>query len=121
VVNVPSLVDAQADLKAGGSGREAVVASVKAPRPTRIGRRVVEQPESIAEFTAVPGAGGLPDFESGRIVRVELPLASLPAYGVEIVADAARTPIEADLLVGQDGQPRAIRLVTPSAEPGSKR
>lgn len=117
VANAPPPVDAQADLKAGGAGREAVVASVKAPRPTRIAKRAVQ----FAEFSPVPGAAGLPDFESGRIVRVELPLASLPAYGVEIVPDAARTPIEADLLVGQDGQARAIRLVTPSSEPGSKR
>jgi hypothetical protein len=43
---------------------------------------------------------------------VELPLASLPAYGVDMVPDAARSEIEAELLVGQDGQPRAIRIVT---------
>lgn len=62
-------------------------------------------------FVPLPIAAGLPDFESGEIVRVEIPVASLPSYGIEIVPDAKRTPVQADLLVGQDGQARAIRLV----------
>jgi hypothetical protein len=41
---------------------------------------------------------------------MELPQAALPAYGLEIVP-GRRTPVEADLLIGQDGQARAIRLV----------
>ena len=69
-------------------------------------------------FMALPGAAGLPDFESGAIVRVELTLASLPAYGVDISRAARNQPVEADLLVGQDGQPRAIRLVTNSSRSG---
>jgi hypothetical protein len=66
------------------------------------------------EFAAIPGAAGLPDFESGSIVRVELPVAALPAYGVEIAPDAARSQVQADMLVGQDGHARAIRLVAPT-------
>jgi anti-sigma factor RsiW len=71
------------------------------------------QPKMIfAEgFVPLPVAAGLPDFESGEIVRVEIPVASLPTYGIEIVPDARRAPVQADLLVGQDGQARAIRLV----------
>jgi len=61
---------------------------------------------------AIPTAAGLPDFESGEIVRTRIPVSSLPLYGVEITPDAPGTPVEADLLVGQDGQARAIRLVT---------
>jgi hypothetical protein len=62
------------------------------------------------EFVALPAAIGLPDFESGVIVRMELPVAALPSYGIEVVSDS-KTPVEADLLIGQDGQARAIRLV----------
>jgi hypothetical protein len=62
-------------------------------------------------FVALPSAAGLPDFESGVILRMEMPSAALPAYGIEIVPDS-KMPIEADLLIGQDGQARAIRLVT---------
>jgi hypothetical protein len=54
----------------------------------------------------------LPAFESGTIVRLELSLASLPSYGVDITRAGADRPVEADVLVGQDGQPRAIRLVS---------
>jgi hypothetical protein len=73
--------------------------------------------EELGEFMALPAADRLPGFESGMIVRVELPVSSLPAYGLEIVPDAARTPVRADVLVGQDGQPRAIRLVSMGSGP----
>jgi len=68
-----------------------------------------------AGFVSIPGADGLPDFESGEIIRMEIPLTSLPTYGIEILPDAQGTPVEADVLVGQDGRARAIRLVTTSA------
>jgi hypothetical protein len=66
------------------------------------------------EFVALPGAASLPRFESGSIVRVDLPLSSLAAYGVDISTSGGKGPIKADLLVGQDGEPRAIRLVSHS-------
>jgi hypothetical protein len=69
---------------------------------------------------ALPSAVGLPDFESGQIVRLELPLAMLPSYGIQIVPDARGPQVEADLLVGQDGQPRAIRLISTVSESGSR-
>jgi hypothetical protein len=75
----------------------------------------------IEDFVALPGAIGLPSFESGRIVRVDLPVSSLPAYGVELVPDAAHTEVQADVLVGQDGQARAIRLVATSSARGGVR
>ena len=66
---------------------------------------------SSVEFVRIPSAIGLPDLESGTVLRMELPLTALPEYGLQIAPDAMRTSIEADVLVGQDGQPRAIRLV----------
>jgi hypothetical protein len=62
----------------------------------------------------LPSAVGLPEFESGQIFRMQIPLTSLSAYGIEITPDTRGTAVEADLLVGQDGQPRAIRLVAAS-------
>ena len=64
------------------------------------------------EFVALPSAVGLPEFESGSVVRIQVPVAALPGYGVDIVPDIEKATVEADVLVGQDGQPRAIRLVT---------
>ena len=68
-----------------------------------------------AGFVVIPGTAGLPQFESGTIMRIELPVASLPAYGVDISPASDDQPVEADVLVGQDGQARAIRLVTNSS------
>ena len=101
-----------------GSQVEAVdrtkVAGPVARPPRRDARRSagpsgVIRPEG---FVMLATALGLPDFESGEIVRMELPVASLPSYGIDIEPDTKTTPIEADVLVGQDGQARAIRLVT---------
>jgi hypothetical protein len=63
-------------------------------------------------FVPLPAAATLPGFERGEIVRVDVPVPSLPAYGIAIPPDAANAFITADLLIGQDGLPRAIRLVT---------
>jgi hypothetical protein len=62
------------------------------------------------EFMPLPIASALPALESGVIVRIELPVAALPRYGVAI-PDTPKREVQADLLVGQDGQPRAIRLI----------
>jgi hypothetical protein len=67
-------------------------------------------------FVPLPTAIGLPALESGRIVRVELPAAELPAYGFVLEPQPAGGAVEADVLVGQDGQPRAIRFVTVEAD-----
>jgi hypothetical protein len=75
----------------------------RSPRPSRF--------VAAEGFMMLPMAANLPAFESGEIVRMELPVTALPAYGLEIAPDARRLAVEADLLVGQDGQARAIRLV----------
>jgi hypothetical protein len=94
------------------------VAAVVPPKGARTGGRTraaraarVMTPEG---FVTLPAAAGLPDFESGSIVRMELPVTMLPIYGVDLGVEMVQrrdTSVEADLLVGQDGQPRAIRLV----------
>ena len=72
-------------------------------------------PLEPAGFVALPEAAGLPQIESANIVRVSLPVAALPAYGVA-VTDLKTESVEAELLVAQDGQARAIRLVTDSSD-----
>jgi hypothetical protein len=52
---------------------------------------------AATEFVAWPGAAAWPPFESGELIRVELAFEN----GV----------VEADVLVGQDGFARAVRLV----------
>ncbi len=89
------------------------------PRPAATGRPAATPGggrPGVVQFVSLPTAVGLPELESGRVVRVELPMAALPAYGIEISADDAARVIEADILVGQDGQPRGIRFVNPETE-----
>jgi hypothetical protein len=67
--------------------------------------------DGVLRFVSLPTAIGLPELESGRIVRVELSTAMLPAYGIDVVPGSESGVVEADVLVGQDDQPRAIRFV----------
>ena len=92
----------------------ATVSTVAAPprRRPRHPDAPVEEARLFSDFIALPEASALPDFESGRIVRIEIPVTMLPAYGLHMVPQAAPADVEADLLVGQDGLPRAIRLAS---------
>jgi len=62
------------------------------------------------DFVPWPGAFGLPPLESGSLVRVDLPLSMLPSLGLRPPV-SRRDAVRADLLVGQDGLTRAVRLV----------
>jgi hypothetical protein len=62
-------------------------------------------------FVELPGTAVMPPLESGSIIRVSLPVTSLPSYGIQIGPDFGAGPVLAELLVAQDGYPRAIRLV----------
>jgi hypothetical protein len=62
-----------------------------------------------AGFVLWPGAAALPPFESGELVRTELPVSVLPALGLPTPQTTSET-VTADLLVAQDGLVRAVRL-----------
>lgn len=115
--------DRQAPLPQPSERSASKQASGALPSRPRRGRATAgaQPPVRTVEFVAIPGAIGLPALESATIVRTELPVSVLPSYGVEIAADAARAAVPADVLVGQDGQARAIRLVIPGQEPGEPR
>ena len=68
--------------------------------------------EPPSEFVMVPGAAGLPPMESGTLVRIDVPVAMLASYGVAPPPGRGAT-VTADLVVAQDGLPRAVRLVAP--------
>jgi hypothetical protein len=60
-------------------------------------------------FVVLPGAAALPRLESGRVIRIEIPESELSAVGLWRAARGGA--IQADVLVGQDGLARAVRLV----------
>ena len=97
-----------------GDGQRLTPVVAAGHRPRTVRSRPSSPVVRPVGFVELPGAAGLPDFESGQIIRMEIPLTSLPTYGIEILPDAQGSPVKADLLFGQDGQARAIRLVTTS-------
>jgi hypothetical protein len=79
--------------------------SARAPAPAP----AAAVPLATTEFVIWPGAAELPRFESGHLMRMELPVSALPSLG--LVPPASRAAVvQADVLVGQDGFPRAVRL-----------
>ena len=66
-------------------------------------------PLTTTEFVLWPGAAELPTFESGHLMRMEVPVSALPSLGL---ARPATHPagVQADVGVGVGGLPRAGRL-----------
>jgi len=67
--------------------------------------------DTIASFYPLPEAEALPALENAMVVRVQLPVSSLQLMGVPVGEERAGTSVQADLLLGQDGLARAVRLV----------
>jgi hypothetical protein len=74
-------------------------------------RGVQPAPAPPGEFVMVPGAATLPAMESGSLVRIDVPVAMLPSLGLSPPQTNRTTSVTADLIVAQDGLPRAVRLV----------
>jgi hypothetical protein len=68
------------------------------------------EPIGATEFVVWPGAGELPAFESGHLVRTRLPASVVLSVGL-VPPPSADGVADADVLIGQDGYPRAVRLI----------
>lgn len=66
--------------------------------------------ELSADFVPYPPGGTILPYENAQIVRVNLPGSALVAMGYPIDGDRVGERFTADLLVGEDGLPRAIRF-----------
>ena len=86
---------------------------VAARRPKRAPRPMPApvQQEEVTEFIPVTPGEPLAADETPRVVRVKLPAAALASFGFQVVEDRGLDKIQADVLLGQDGSARAIRLV----------
>jgi hypothetical protein len=83
----------------------------KVVEPVKGEKRPSLPPPPPLEFYTLPTVQDTADaVKDARIVRVELPRASLVALGANIPLEGDRQLVRADLLVGPDGVPRAIRL-----------
>ena len=87
------------------------------PKPVQAPEMVASQSivpaaeeESDASFYPLPEAEALPALENAMVVRVQLPVSSLELMGVPVSQERADTSVQADLLLGQDGLARGVRL-----------
>lgn len=66
---------------------------------------------TMADFVPVPFTDGIGPDDPGMVVRVQLTRASLAELGYPVADTPDEDLIRADVLVGQDGWPRGVRLV----------
>lgn len=86
------------------------IVSTKKPQPPR--RPAFRESVPKAEFVSL-GLSSSPQqtADGGRVIRVELPAASLFAMGVNVPIENSSQIFRADLIVGPDGVTRAVKLV----------
>lgn len=88
----------------------------EAPRPAPVQAAVAVHAVAPAEeeetdgFYPLPEAEALPAVETAMVVRVQLPVSSLRLMGVPLDEERADTSVQAELLLGQDGLARGVRL-----------
>jgi hypothetical protein len=63
-------------------------------------------------FIAIPYTAPLEPYERADVVRLDLPVAALIAAGVPMEMTDPGARAQTDVLVGQDGRARAVRLVS---------
>jgi len=66
--------------------------------------------EADMSFYPLPEAEALPAVENAMVVRVQLPVSSFQLMGVPVSDEGGDASVQADLLLGQDGLARAVRL-----------
>ena len=66
---------------------------------------------SLDAFVPLPASEGLPTAAELSIVRIRLRGSDLQQYGLQAPADALAQTMLAEFAVGEDGLPRAIRIV----------
>ena len=65
----------------------------------------------MGDFVALPASEGLSPTSSISLVRMQIQQNALQQYGLEVPAEAEPKTLLAEFAVGEDGLPRAIRIV----------
>ena len=97
------------DAKGSTSGSQAQ-AELTATNPDLVGSSP-RQAYVASDFVPVPFTGAINSDDPGMIVRVQLTRASLAQLGYPVAETPDEDLIRADVLVGEDGWPRGVRLV----------
>jgi hypothetical protein len=94
---------------------------VRRSQPVEITRRfadsslsmdvIADRPPADTDFLPLTFNRDQQPLESGQVVRVAIPRGALISYGLPVNPARSNEAITAEVLLGQDGQARAIRLV----------
>lgn len=85
------------------------VASIR--RPPRK-RKAVPEPQLPLEFIELPYAELAGPLVRGTVVRMSLPGSAIAVVGLPVNPDRMFEPVQADVVLGEDGIARAIRFVS---------
>ena len=77
----------------------------------RVRRPAPRVREELASFISLPFSDTALPLADAPVVRVRIPMEDLRLAGLTVDGDRAGMLVEADLLMGMDGLPRAIRLI----------
>jgi len=80
-----------------------------APRRRPTAARPHQREEIVTDF--FPLMDPAPPFERGQLLRIELPASAMQMVGLPVHEQRLADRVQADVLVGEEGLPRAIRFV----------
>ena len=63
-------------------------------------------------FVPIPYVQPLGEYETATVMRIEMPVAALIAYGFKVDASDPAAVVKADVLVGEDGRAHAVRILS---------
>jgi len=101
-------------LKPAQNAVSANVKAVKSPKTHPVKKTPgADKPDTkLAQFTELPFSDASLPLDQATVVRVTLPAAALRQAGVAVNEDNANAMLKADVVLGMDGLPRGIRLVS---------
>jgi hypothetical protein len=90
----------------------AALLMVRQPAPMPVPAAAADEAASGQPFVPVPNVLPLDSYETGRVLRMNLPVSALIAAGYSLPAADPAGIVTADVLVGEDGRAHAVRLVS---------
>jgi len=103
-----------------GTAPSALVPSIASGEEADEGELTAEDvagQEEVTDFVAFYPGADVGSLDSGALVRVRMPSSALGSFGLPVAQGSEDQWVNADLLVGEDGSPQAIRFVRPVAPP----
>lgn len=91
------------------------VARTNRPPVKAVAKRSTESPRQEDAFVQIPYTLPLDPQERVTVMRMEMPVTALAAAGLSIVSPDPRASAQTDVLVGEDGRIRAVRLISISS------